>query len=158
MTAAGDPYGSGERFDMHQVVTPPAPVPVVRAIVQDTEGRVLVLHRAQEGSGAGLWCLPGGKVDYGESVEQAVRKELAEETGLTCLEARFLFYQDIPPLAAGLVQGVNLYFVCRAQGKVRLNEESMDYRWIGRDDLPNFAWAFCNREGLERFWPAVPSQ
>ena len=41
--------------------------------------------------------MPGGKIDYGETVEQAARKELREETALECIAARFLFHQDSLP-------------------------------------------------------------
>jgi len=50
------------------------PIPVVRLIVTNAEGRVLVLRRAANTAGGNLWCLPGGKVDYGDTVEKAVCK------------------------------------------------------------------------------------
>jgi len=44
----------------------PYPVPVVRALIADAAGRVLLLQRAATAYGPGQWCLPGGKVDYGQ--------------------------------------------------------------------------------------------
>lgn len=48
------------------------PVPVVRLIVPNAEGRVLVLKRCNTGYGGGRWCLPGGKIDYGQTVEETI--------------------------------------------------------------------------------------
>ena len=53
----------------------------VGAVVVDPAGRLLLVRRGRE-PGAGLWSIPGGKVEPGESRAEAVVRELAEETGL----------------------------------------------------------------------------
>ena len=53
----------------------------VGAVVVDAAGRLLLVRRGRE-PGAGLWSIPGGKVEPGESRAEAVVRELAEETGL----------------------------------------------------------------------------
>ncbi|MFH1764156.1 MAG: NUDIX domain-containing protein [Gemmatimonadota bacterium] len=68
------------------------PVPVVRLIITNEDGKVLFLRRAATAYGDGGWCLPGGKVDYAETVEESARKELREETALEAPNTRFLFY------------------------------------------------------------------
>jgi 8-oxo-dGTP pyrophosphatase MutT (NUDIX family) len=85
---------------------------------------VLILRRALNSTGGGLWCLPGGKVDYGDTVEQSAERELEEETGLRAVEPRFLFYQDSLPYGPGQMHCLNLYFECAAEGEVALNDES----------------------------------
>ena len=130
----------------------PRPVPVVRLIVRDPEGKVLILRRAATAYGEGAWCLPGGKVDYGETVEQAVAKELNEETTLACEGARFLFYQDSLPPEPGGMHCINLYFECRVAGEVVLNSESSAAAWIGPGDLEGYRITFRNDEGLRRYW------
>ena len=128
------------------------PVPVVRLIVPDAAGRVLVLQRAPGSTDGGRWCLPGGKIDYGETMEQAAVRELQEETGLHAKTLRFLFYQDSLPPAPGRMHCINIYFRCAAEGDVVLNEESTGAAWIGREDLARYSLSFRNDEALARYW------
>lgn len=58
------------------------PVPSV-AVILFREGRVLLVRRNIEPA-IGLWCLPGGFIEAGETAEQAVVREVQEETGLLC--------------------------------------------------------------------------
>jgi 8-oxo-dGTP diphosphatase len=56
-------------------------VPCVGAIVHDLDGRLLLIRRGHAPH-AGSWSLPGGRVEAGETPEQAVEREVREETGL----------------------------------------------------------------------------
>jgi len=71
------------------------PVVAIRAITQDPQGRILLLKRANSEYGEGQWCLPGGKLDYNDTPEHTVEKELLEETGLAVADVTFLFYQTV---------------------------------------------------------------
>ncbi|MGY1641311.1 NUDIX domain-containing protein [Geodermatophilus sp. SYSU D00703] len=61
----------------------PAPpvVACVGAVVHDATGRLLLIRRGHEPS-RGLWSVPGGRVEPGETPEAAVQREVLEETGL----------------------------------------------------------------------------
>jgi ADP-ribose pyrophosphatase YjhB (NUDIX family) len=59
----------------------PPHVPCVGAVVHDAAGRLLLIRRAHD-PGRGLWSLPGGRVEAGESVAEAAEREVREETGL----------------------------------------------------------------------------
>lgn len=62
-------------------------IPCVGAVLSDDQGRLLLIRRANE-PGRGLWSLPGGRVEPGETDEEAVVREVAEETGLTVTVSR----------------------------------------------------------------------
>jgi hypothetical protein len=47
---------------------------------------------------------------------------------------------------------INLYFECRVSGTIKLNEESDEYAWIGREDIEKYDIAFRNDEALTRYW------
>jgi len=128
------------------------PIPVVRLIITNSEGKVLFLRRAHTAFGEGGWCLPGGKVDYEETVEQSARKELREETALEAQNPRFLFYQDSLPAGPGSMHCINFYFECDAQGELEMNPESSDWAWLGSDELDRYDIVFRNDEGLRQYW------
>jgi len=56
---------------------------VVACALIDADKRVLIAQRPEGKTLAGLWEFPGGKVEPGESIEQALRRELVEEIGVT---------------------------------------------------------------------------
>lgn len=60
---------------------PPKPVLAVAAVIWNDRREVLLIRRTKEPR-KGQWSLPGGKVQFGESLEDAVRREVREETGL----------------------------------------------------------------------------
>jgi len=62
-------------------------VDVAVGVLIDAEGRFLLTSRPQGKVYAGYWEFPGGKVEPGESIEQALRRELHEELGITIAEA-----------------------------------------------------------------------
>ena len=64
-------------------------VPCVGAVVHDARGRLLLIRRGHAPS-AGLWSVPGGRMEAGESAAEAVVREVAEETGLRVRPDRVL--------------------------------------------------------------------
>ncbi|MBN1364741.1 MAG: NUDIX domain-containing protein [Syntrophaceae bacterium] len=128
------------------------PVPIVRLIIPDDRGRVLILKRKNTEYGSGQWCLPGGKIDYGQPVEQAIVEELFEETGLSAVTWKFLFYQDSLPPETGEMHCINLYFECSVSGTIVLNKESSDYDWVGQADLSTYDIVFNNDLALLTYW------
>ncbi|MBB5296112.1 NUDIX domain-containing protein [Deinococcus metallilatus] len=71
----------------------------VSVLIQDEQGRVLLQKRGDDG----LWGIPGGGLEPGETFLEAAHRELLEETGLTCPDLAPL------PLEEGLVSGPQFY-------------------------------------------------
>ncbi|MFI7004639.1 NUDIX hydrolase [Nocardia sp. NPDC050175] len=78
---------------------------VLLCVVGESDGApsVVVIRRAYRGRNAGQWGLPGGRLDEGETAEQAVLRELHEELGLTATSADLLGRLDDFPAASGFV-------------------------------------------------------
>jgi 8-oxo-dGTP diphosphatase len=109
---------------------PQRPVPVVRVFIFNNQGKILLLRRAKTSYGNGRWCLPGGKIDYLDTPERAVAREIKAETNIRLSGIEFLFYQNNLPMAPGLMHCINLYFSALGRGAVRINEESSAFAWV----------------------------
>jgi ADP-ribose pyrophosphatase YjhB (NUDIX family) len=107
-------------------------VPAVTAVVENNHREILMIQRADNG----LWALPGGAQDIGESLTEAARREVAEETGIE-IEVTGLsgLYSDPRHVIAYDNGEVRQEFsVCfRAKmtgGKLRTSAESRRVRWV----------------------------
>jgi 8-oxo-dGTP diphosphatase len=103
----------------------------------DQDGRVLIAQRPAGKSMAGLWEFPGGKLDPGETAEEALvrelREELSIETSQSCL-APLTFnshcYDDFNLLL--------MLFVCRKWSGIVTSLESQEFKWVKPRSLTKF--------------------
>jgi 8-oxo-dGTP diphosphatase len=111
---------------------PERPYLAVSAVIV-RDGEFLAVRRARPPM-QGLFTLPGGCVEAGESLAEAVRREVREETGLTIEAGALAGYREVITRDdAGRVQRhfVILTFAARwVAGEPRLNEELLEARWI----------------------------
>ena len=97
------------------------------------DGRILLIRRGHAPS-LGLWSLPGGRVEPGESDVDAVRREVAEETGLRV---------DVGPLAGevrrpgvgDVVYRIRDYLVTVVDGEPTAGDDADDVAWVPLDQL-----------------------
>lgn len=101
----------------------------VKMIVQDDRGNCLLLKRSMASKGnPGKWDFPGGKMDTGETFDQALLREVREETGLeaTITGVAGTAYSESPTHRV-----IYLIMEGRAQpGDVLLSDEHEQYAWV----------------------------
>ncbi len=108
---------------------------VSAAIFRD--GELLLVRRAVDPA-RGFYSLPGGRVEFGESLEQAVAREVSEETGLAIDVVGLAGFREVLPDSARGLAGhyVILSFAARwRDGEVTLNHELDDARWLDPADF-----------------------
>ena len=102
----------------------------MKVVVRDEQGRCLLLKRSRESkNNKGKWDLPGGKVDPGEDFDEALLREVAEETGLTAS------LQGVAGSAESELSDRRVAYLIMeavAAGEVTLSSEHDDFVWIER--------------------------
>jgi 8-oxo-dGTP diphosphatase len=106
----------------------------VGAIVRDSEGRVLLVRRGQP-PGEGLWSLPGGRVEGDETDEQALVRELREETGLHVHVGPLVGVVE-RPAPEGNVFSIHDYGATVRGGVLNPGDDAGEVRWVTLEELP----------------------
>jgi len=109
---------------------------VVWLMVQDIQGRVLLGRREGTGYGAGLWGLPGGRVERGEALAAAAAREAWEEVGLR-VDTQTLAFLGVSRYDLGGVQGTDFLFLAREwSGEALSLEQTSEVAWMNPAELP----------------------
>ncbi|MFG3054222.1 NUDIX hydrolase [Kitasatospora sp. NPDC048239] len=109
---------------------------VVGALITDEVGRVLLLRRRPEDFLGGLWELPGGGVEPGEHLEQALNREVMEETGLTLTEVTgYVGTFDYSSDNGQMTRQFTFAVTVEKHEPIVLTEHD-DSTWADRSDLP----------------------
>ena len=115
------------------------PVVGVAIIVIDQKGQILLGKRAH-GWGEGLWCIPCGKVEWGEEIREAAERELREETSLIATAGEVVAvhsnFHDPDHLSVGIwFRGENI------QGKATaLDGELAELEWFPLSQTPELCY------------------
>ncbi|GAA4230038.1 ADP-ribose pyrophosphatase YjhB (NUDIX family) [Streptosporangium album] len=105
----------------------------VGAIISDGSGRLLLIRRGRP-PGKGLWTVPGGRVEPGESDADAVAREVLEETGLTVTAGRLAGAVERPG-PAGVLYVIRDYLAGVSGGTLAAGDDAADARWFTVDEL-----------------------
>lgn len=125
------------------------PILAASAVVRDEEGRLLLVQRANPPD-KGCWTLPGGRVDPGETLEQAAIREVFEETGLTVSIVRELGQLDVPDGAGGVFE-IHDFLAGKVGGEAAAGDDAAAIGWFRADELPKLSSTPDLLEYLNRY-------
>jgi ADP-ribose pyrophosphatase YjhB (NUDIX family) len=105
------------------------------------DGKVLLVERGREPL-AGYWSLPGGCVETGERLEEAVAREVLEETGLgVAVDSVAAVFERVMPDTAGQCEYhyvlVDFYCSPTGEGNMQPGDDSSKVEWFALDQLPS---------------------
>lgn len=110
-------------------------------IVKD--GKVLIIREAAtygDGTQRGRYHMPGGRIEPGEHFEEALRREIKEETGLEVDIEYPLYVGEWHPVIREVPhQIIGVFWVCKPKtNKIKLSTEHDDFQWVKPKDRKNF--------------------
>ena len=114
---------------------PPARPQLAVSAVIFRDGKILLVRRARSPA-KGFYSLPGGRVEFGESLHDALHRETLEETGLKIEIVGFAGWREVLPGTIGGGHYVIMSFAARwAAGEPVLNEEHDDFKWLKSEEV-----------------------
>lgn len=122
------------------------PIPTVDIIIE-SNGGIILIKRKNPPEG---WALPGGFVDYGETLEAAAVREAKEETGLDIeLIRQFHTYSD--PKRDPRHHSITTVFIAKAKGKPKAGDDAKEIGIFNKDNLPAEI-AFDHRDIIQDYF------
>jgi len=121
-------------------------------IILNKNNQILILKRDKNDKySPSLWCVPGGRVEK-ESFEECIKKEVKEETNLEIKELNFFksYFRD-----EGNFYYQPVYFYGKTVGEIKLNYEHEEYKWISKEELDNYKFAFGQDKILKEFFKTI---
>ena len=128
-------------------------------LIEDSSGALLMERR----SDCGRWGLPGGAVEAHEALEDALRREIREETGLVVSTSSLLCVSVDPSRIVrypdgNVVRLLTFAYTAEVEdpGSLRRSEESLEVRFVGRGELGGLDVIETARPILDRFLSGEP--
>ena len=123
---------------------------VSAAIFRD--GKILLVRRARSPA-KGFYSLPGGRVEFGETLHTAVHREVDEETGLKIEILDLAAWREVVPGTTGGGHYLIMSFAARwTLGEPVLNDELDDFRWLAPDALGDLKVTGGLQEVIQSAW------
>lgn len=127
------------------------PEPTVGALIFNPEGKIFLMksHKWK-----GKYVIPGGHIEIGEKIEDALRREIKEETGLDVDNIEFIRFQEFIFDNAFWQKKhfIFLEFACRTKStKVKLNSESQEYLWATLEEALKLPIEPYTRRTIEEY-------
>ncbi len=122
------------------------PFITVDAIIEMAEG-IILIERSNPPFG---WALPGGFVDYGESLEDAVKREAKEETAMDLTEIK-QFHTYSEPKRDPRFHTIGTVFIAKGKGKPKAGDDAKGLKIVKYDDLLKLDYAFDHKKIIEDY-------
>jgi nucleoside triphosphatase len=125
------------------------PEPTVGALILNPDGEVLLM-RSHKWNGA--WVMPGGHIELGERMEDALRREILEETGLEIEDLEWIGFQEFIHDPAFWKERHFIFFdyACKTRStRVTLNDEAQEYAWVPLDKATTYPVEPYTRHAIE---------
>lgn len=111
------------------------------------QGGIVLIERSNPPYG---WALPGGFVDYGESLEQAAAREAREETNLEVVDLR-QFHTYSAPERDPRFHTISTVFIGEGRGEPKAGDDAKRLKIVRYEDLPELNYAFDHKEIIEEY-------
>src|ERR1700722_20381101 len=119
---------------------------VSAAIFRD--GKILLVRRAKSPA-KGFYSLPGGRVEFGETLHAALHREVAEETALNVEIVALAAGREVMPEPGGGGHYLTMSFAARwSAGEPVLNDELDDYKWLAPEAVGELKMTFGLQGGI----------
>lgn len=127
------------------------PEPTVGALIFNSDGKIFLMksHKWRD-----KYVIPGGRVELGEKIEDALKREVKEETGLEIHAIEFICFQEFIFDDSFWKEKhfVFLDFSCKTNSKdVKLNEEGQEYIWISLEEALKLPIDHYSKRTIEEY-------
>ncbi|ALF56406.1 DNA mismatch repair protein MutT [Nostoc piscinale CENA21] len=113
------------------------------AVIWNDQQQILIDRRRQQGAMGGLWEFPGGKIEPGETIEECIRREIAEELGIEVVVKDHLITIDHTYTHLRVTLTVHH---CHLLSGIPQPLECEEVRWVSLDELENYAFPEANTQ------------
>lgn len=125
----------------------------ILTFIVNTNNKLLLLHNNPEDPihGGDIWyTVTGAKEEYDESLEDTVKREVKEETNLDVVNIKYLNI-NYKYVSRRNIECSEYVFISRvADGNIILNEESIGYKWLNKDDFINEIYWYYDKLELRK--------
>ncbi|WP_342509959.1 (deoxy)nucleoside triphosphate pyrophosphohydrolase [Sporosarcina sp. FSL K6-2383] len=122
-------------------------VHVVGAIIENNNKEILCALRGPEMTLANYWEFPGGKIEQGESKEEALKREIQEE--LSCTIEVFEHVEDTTYEYEKVIVRLET-FMAKVVSGIPIVSEHAEIKWVTREELPSLNWAPADIPAIEK--------
>ena len=123
-------------------------IKLMTSMIIKKNDKILLLKRANDQTKAGMWNLPGGGVEEKENYEEAIKREVKEETNLDIVELKF-FKSFIEEQENYIARPIIFYG--STKGEIKLDFENSEFGWFTKEEIKNLKIIYNQKETILEF-------